>query len=92
MGEVIQLHEFQFERRRAARRPRDQAAERTSLARAIEILKDNLAASAAELRDAASADQDELLTRVERLTAMVRYAIAMAGEAEPPAGAADHAR
>jgi hypothetical protein len=91
MAEIINLHEFQFERRRAQRRRRaeEHRADYRSLVRAVEILKDNLAATAAELRDAPPAVQDELLERVERLTAMVRYAIAMVGEARPSAGTAE---
>ena len=85
MAEIIQLHEFQFERRRAElrRRAAGRRVDHQSLLRAIEILKDNLAATAAELRDAPAGRQDELLERVERIAAMVRYAMVMAGDVRP---------
>jgi hypothetical protein len=81
MAEIIDLAEIQAQRRKQrARAPR-----REHLERAVQILKANLAATATMLVDAPPADQDELLSRVERLSAMIRYGIAMLGEsAEPP--------
>ncbi|MGA2409815.1 MAG: hypothetical protein ABSG46_05420 [Candidatus Binataceae bacterium] len=80
MAEIIQLREFQEARRRADRRSNDHQ----SLERAVQLMRDNLAAVAAELRDAQLAEQPELLDRVERLTAMVRYGLRMIGS-EPAA-------
>jgi len=77
MAEVIQLREFQEARRRADRRSGDHH----NLERAVQIMRANLAAAAVELRDAGPAEQPELLDRVERLTAMVRYGLGMMGDA-----------
>ncbi|HLK86943.1 MAG TPA: hypothetical protein VKT27_10600 [Candidatus Binataceae bacterium] len=78
MGEVIRLEEI--DRARARRRVR--AAEREHLERAVGVLRDNLAAAAAALRDTSDpARQAEMLARVERLAAMVRYGMRMLGEA-----------
>ena len=76
MGEVIRLHEIDQERRRS----RARVAERAHLERAVAILRDNLAAAAEALRDAPMAEQGELLGRVEKLTAMIRYGLRMLGE------------
>lgn len=76
MGEVIQLREFQ----QARRRDQNRANERLSLQRAIEIMIENLAAVAIQLRDAPVAEQPELLERIEHLSAMIRYSKHMLGE------------
>jgi hypothetical protein len=91
MGELIRLEEI--DRARARRRVR--AAEREHLERAVAVLRDKLAAAAVALRDERDpARQAEILTRVERLTAMVRYGMRMLGEApdDGPEGAARAAR
>jgi hypothetical protein len=81
MAEIIDLAEIQAQRRKhRARAPR-----REHLERAVRILKENLAATATMLVDAPHADQDELLSRVERLSAMIRYGIGMLGESAEPA-------
>ena len=78
MGEVIRLEEVDRERRRI----RARVAERAQLERAIVILKENLATAAGALRDAPSATmQAELLGRIERFAAMIRYGLRMLGEA-----------
>ena len=78
MGEVIRLEEI--DRARARRRVR--AAEREHLERAVGVLRDNLATAAIALRDEREpARQPEMLARVERLAAMVRYGMSMLGEA-----------
>ncbi len=78
MGEVIRLEEI--DRARARRRVR--AAERDHLQRAVAVLRDNLATAATALRDECdAARQAEMLARVERLAAMVRYGMRMLGEA-----------
>ena len=78
MGEVIRLEEIDRERRRN----RARVAERAHLERAVALLKENLASSAEALRDAPEASaQIELLGRIERFTALIRYGLRMLGEA-----------
>jgi hypothetical protein len=76
MGEVIRLEEIDRERRRT----RARVAERAHLERAVTVLKENLAATAQELRDAPAASQADLLGRIERFAAMIRYGLRMLGE------------
>lgn len=77
MGEVIQLEEIDRERRRS----RARVAERAHLERAVGLLKENLLAAAEALRDAPQASaQSEMLGRIERFAAMVRYGLRMLGE------------
>lgn len=76
MAEIISFAEIQQARRRA------RAPERESLERALQVLRDNLAAAAQMLAEAPRAEQPELLRRVERLTSLVRYAMQMLGAAE----------
>ncbi|MGH8011791.1 MAG: hypothetical protein ACREQ4_04745 [Candidatus Binataceae bacterium] len=73
MGELIQLRERQLARECNRRR----ALGTRSLDRAVAILTDNLATAAAELRDAPPSERPELLERVERLAALVRYGMRM---------------
>lgn len=73
MAEIIDFVEALAERRRS--RPPTHA----DLERAVEVLKASLAAAAQSLVDAPSGEQLELLTRVERLTAMIRYGLRMLG-------------
>jgi hypothetical protein len=77
MGEVIRLEEIDRERRRT----RVRVAERAHLERAVAVLKENLAATARELRDAPGRPQADLLGRIERFAAMIRYGLRMLGEA-----------
>ena len=87
MAEIIHLHEVQAARERARRR----AAGSRSLERASTILRENLASAATRLRDATPAEQPELLERVEKLAAMVRYAMRMMDEADgSAAGTVDY--
>ncbi|WP_333648729.1 hypothetical protein [Candidatus Binatus sp.] len=76
MAEIIDFAEIQ-EARRKARVP---APERENLERAVQLMRENLAAVAAELADAPRDEQAELLTRVERLVALIRYGMRMLGE------------
>jgi hypothetical protein len=76
MGELIHLQEIDQERRRNRARVR----ERVHLERAVTILRENLASAAEALRDAPVGEQAELLSQVEKLTAMVRYGLRMLGE------------
>ena len=78
MGEVIRLEEIDRERRRS----RARVAERAHLERAVALLSESLAATADALRDARDAPaQTELLGRIERFAAMIRYGLRMLGEA-----------
>jgi hypothetical protein len=81
MGEVIHLEEIDRERRRS----RARVAERAHLERAVGLLKENLVAAAEALRDAPQSPaqtpaQTELLGRIERFAAMIRYGLRMLGE------------
>ena len=78
MAEIIDFAEAQAERRRA-RPPTHE-----DLERAVEVLKASLATAAQALVDAAPEEQSELLTRVERLAAMVRYGLRMLGRSDDP--------
>jgi hypothetical protein len=48
------------------------------------LLKENLADAAEQLTAAPRSEQSELLDRIEKLTALIRYGFRMLGE-EPPA-------
>ncbi len=76
MAEIIDFAEIQKARRKA----RVRGPERENLERAVQLMRENLAAVAAELADAPRGEQGELLTRVERLAAMIRYGMRMLGE------------
>jgi hypothetical protein len=84
MAEIIQLWEFQQARRRAERRN----GESQSLERALAIMRDNLAHAADDLRAAPAEAQLEILSRIEHLTAMIRYGMRMLNDAGGPAEAA----
>jgi hypothetical protein len=76
MAEIINFAEIQEARRRA----RARGPERENLERAIQVMRENLAAVAAALVDAPHAEQAELITRIERLAALIRYGMRMLGE------------
>jgi|HubBroStandDraft_1064217.scaffolds.fasta_scaffold39884_2 hypothetical protein len=80
MAQIIDFAEIQA----ARRRPAGRAAERESLERAVQLLRENLAAAATELVDAAPTEQDDLLRRVERFTALIRYGMRMLGRGGDP--------
>ena len=79
MAEIIDFAEIQEARRKA----RARIPERDNLERAVQIMRENLAAVAAELAEAPRDEQAELLTRVERLAAMIRYGMRMLGDPVP---------
>ena len=79
MAEIIDFAEIQEARRKA----RARIPERENLERAVQIMRENLAAVAAELAEAPRDEQSELLTRVERLVAMIRYGMRMLGDLVP---------
>ncbi len=76
MAEIIDFAEIQEARRKA----RARIPERENLERAVQLMRENLAVVAADLVDAPREDQAELLTRVERLAAMIRYGMRMLGD------------
>jgi hypothetical protein len=80
MAEIIKLAERQEARRKA----RARGPERENLERAVQLMRENLASVAAELAAAPSTEQAELLTRVERLAAMIRYGMRMLGRGTDP--------
>lgn len=83
MGEIIEFRERQAERRLT----RARAREHENLQRAVEILKESLAAAADQLRSATETDCSELLDRIEKLAAMVRYGMRMLeGSSQLPYG------
>jgi hypothetical protein len=79
MAEIIHIRELQQARERERRR----AQGHQSLDQAVAVLRENLAAAAVQLRDAPAPMQPELLERVERLAALVRYGMRMV-EADAP--------
>ena len=78
MAEIINLAEIQEARRKA----RARGPERENLERALELMRENLAAVAADLVHAPQAEHAELITRIERLVAMIRYGMRMLGGTE----------
>jgi hypothetical protein len=76
MAEIINLAEIQKARRKA----RARVPERENLERALELMRENLAAVAADLVHAPQVEHAELITRIERLVAMIRYGMRMLGE------------
>ena len=76
MAEIINLAEIQEARRKA----RARGPERENLERALELMRENLAAVAADLVHAPPAEHADLITRIERLLAMIRYGMRMLGE------------
>jgi len=74
MGELIRLEEID----REYRRTRTRLAERAHLERAVALMKENLASAAEALRrEANTTTQTELLSKVDKLSAMVRYGLRM---------------
>ena len=80
MAEIIDFAEIQA----ARRKDRARAPERQHLEAAMQIMRENLAAVAAQLADAPRVEQAELLTRIERLAAMIRYGMRMLGDPTGP--------
>ncbi len=73
MAEIIYLREFQALRRSG------RIAQRQHLERAVQLLRDSLADTAAQLAASPLSVQGELLDRVEKLTALIRYGSRMLG-------------
>ncbi len=83
MGELIYIREMALRRDIGKSRDRRQARERESLARAVQILKENLHATSVEIVDAPSYEQADLLDRAERFIALIRYGMRMLGDDDP---------
>lgn len=83
MGELIYIREVALRRDIARSRDRGHARERESLERAVDVLKRNLHATAAEIVDASANEQAELLERAEKFIALIRYGMRMLGDDEP---------
>jgi len=83
MGELIYIRELALRRDIARSRDRRQASERESLARAVDILKQNLHATAVEIVDAPGYEQTDLLDRAEKFIALIRYGMRMLGDDDP---------
>lgn len=85
MAEIIQLREIQAARERTQRR----LCEHRSLERAVTLVRRSLAVTAERLEHAAVAEQEELLDRIEKLAAIVRYGMRLLGHipsSDLPAG------
>jgi hypothetical protein len=76
MAEIIDFAEIQ-----AARLQQRHRRERESLAQAVELVRINLIAAANRLEDASMAERLELLDRLDKLSAVMRYGIRLLGNA-----------
>jgi len=79
MAEIIDFAEIQ-----AARLQQRQRREHESLERAVELIRINLVAVANRLGDASATERLELLDRVDKLSAVMRYGIRLLGNAPSP--------
>jgi hypothetical protein len=73
MAEIIELREIRSARVHAQRR----RAEHQNLVEAVGLLRENLAAVADLMRSAPEEAQPDLLDRVEKLAALIRYGMNM---------------
>ncbi len=76
MAEIIQLREIQAARERTQRR----LYEHRSLERAVALVRRSLAAAAERLEQAPASEQEELLERIEKLAAVIRYGMRLLGQ------------
>ena len=76
MGELIYIREIALRRDIA----RSHARDREALQRAVDILKENLHATAVEIVDASAHEQTDLLDRAEKFIALIRYGMRMLGD------------
>jgi uncharacterized protein (DUF2344 family) len=76
MGELIHIREKALRRDIA----RSNARDREALKRAVDVLKENLHATAVEIVDAPAYQQTDLLDRAESFIALIRYGMRMLGE------------
>ena len=90
---LIDVGELIYIRERAQRRDlaRSHARDRDSLIAAVNVLKNNLHATAAEIVDAPAGEQPELLERAEKFIALIRYGLRMLGDdSSEPELSVDH--
>ena len=80
MGELIHIREIALRREIAKSRARDHE----SVARAVDVLKQNLHATAVEIVDAPAYEQADLLDRAEKFIALIRYGMRMLGDDGEP--------
>jgi len=78
MGELIHIREKALRRDIAKSHARD----RESLKRAVDLIKQNLHATAVEIVDAPAHAQADLLDRAEKFIALIRYGMRMLGDAD----------
>ena len=83
MGEIIQIRDLRAARERAQRR----AGDHQSIERALKLMRENLAWAVDCLRTEPLEAHPELLDRIEKLAATIRYGMLMLGE--PGAGTAN---
>jgi len=76
VAEIIQLREIQAARERTQRR----LCEHRSLERAVTLVRRSLAATAERLEQAPASEQEELLERIEKLAAIIRYGMRLLGQ------------
>jgi hypothetical protein len=76
MGEVIQIRDIQAARERAHRRARDHQ----SIERALALMRESLILAAEQFSRAPVEGHAELLERIEKLAAAIRYGMVMLGE------------
>ena len=81
MGDVVQIRDLQAARERADRR----AANHQSIDRALGLMRENLVWAAEQLRVAPIDTHAELLERIEKLAATIRYGMIMLGEPDAEA-------
>jgi hypothetical protein len=77
MAEIIQFRDLQAARERAHRR----ASDHQNIERALGLMRENLVWAAERLRTVPLSAQPELLDRIEKLAATIRYGMVMLGEA-----------
>ena len=82
MGELIQIRDLQAARERSNRRVSD----RQSIERALGLMRENLVWAAEELKRAPVEAHPELLDRIEKLAATIRYGLLMLGDSTPAGG------
>jgi hypothetical protein len=76
MGEVIQIRDIQAARERAHRRAHDHQ----NIELALALMRQSLVAAADQLRITPVDAHAELLERIEKLAAAIRYGVLMLGE------------
>jgi len=80
MAEIIDFAEIQAARLQQQRRHR----EHQSLEQAVEVIRMNITAVANRLADASAVERLELLDRLEKLSAVMRYGIRLLGNTPRP--------